>query len=540
MLVAGALACVSREPPASGPAFDLIVRGGRLMDGSNPWIRADVGIAGDRITAIGDLAGATATRIIEARDRYVVPGFIDVHSHAGPGLAAGELGSALPLLAQGITTVAVNPDGGGPVDLAAQRQELGDSGVGVNVMLLVPHGSIRREVLGMSDRAPSSAELERMLQLTEAGMLAGGFGLSSGPYYAPGSYATTEELVALARVAAKHGGLYTSHIRDEGDYTVGLLAAIDEVVRIAEEAGLPGIVTHIKALGPSVWGLSDAAVARIDAARARGVEVFADQYPYEASSTSLAAALVPRWAQVGGDTAMVRRFDDPAEGRRLRAEMARNLVRRGGPDRQMIGRHLADPSLEGATLAQVAQRRGESALDAAVTVLRAGGASIVSFNMSEDDIANFMRQPWTMTSSDGTLVPMGEGTPHPRAYGTFPRKIRRYVVERGVLNLAHAIRSMTSLPAAVFRLADRGVLRIGAMADVVVLDLESLRDAATYDQPHQLAEGIETVVVNGGVAWDNGRPGRERFGRVLRPANARGALPEAIGSTAQAGAADSR
>src|SRR5690606_6005485 len=228
------------------------------------------------------------------------PGFIDVHSHAGPGLATRELSGARPLLAQGITTVFVNPDGGGPVDLVQQRRDLLEHGLGVNVALMVPHGSVRRAVLGMEDRAPTPEELERMKALVREGMEAGAFGLSSGPYYAPGSFADTEELIALARIAAEHGGVYTSHIRDEADYTIGVVAAVDEVIRVAREAGLPGIVTHAKVLGPRVWGYSGAVVKRIQRARDAGIEVFADQYPYEASSTSLAAALLPRWAQAGG------------------------------------------------------------------------------------------------------------------------------------------------------------------------------------------------------------------------------------------------
>jgi N-acyl-D-aspartate/D-glutamate deacylase len=351
--------------------------------------------------------------------------------------------------------------------------------------------------------------------MVRAGMEAGAFGLSSGPYYAPGSYAKTDELVELAREAAAGGGVYTSHIRDESDYSVGLLGAIDEVITIAEAARLPGIVTHIKALGPNVWGFSRPAIRRIAAARARGVEVFADQYPYDASSTGLSAALVPRWAEVGGDTAMRRRLDDPRDRDRLRGEMAQNLVRRGGAARQMISRHRQDPSLVGKTLQQIADARCTTPLDAAIAILKAGGAGIVSFNMDEDDIAAFMRQPWTMTCSDGTLVPMNEGVPHPRAYGTFPRKLSRYVRERGVVSLEAAIRSMTSLPAAVFRMGDRGVIREGARADLVVFDLARLDEAASYERPHQLARGMAYVVVNGEVALEDGRATGRRAGAVL-------------------------
>ncbi len=501
---------------AGAQQYDLLIRGGRVLDGSgNPWYYADIAVKGDRIAAVGRLERSTARRVIDARGLYVAPGFIDPHSHAAEGLESPELSGAEPLLAQGVTTVLVNPDGGGPVDLLAQRGALLVHGLGVNVGQLVPHGSIRRAVLGMSDRAPDPTELERMKRLVRQGMEGGAFGLSSGPYYAPGSYSSTEELVELAKVAAEFGGVYTSHIRDEADYTVGLVAAVDEVIRISKEAGLPGVITHIKALGPRVWGYSLALVERINRARSEGIEVFADQYPYDASGTSITGALVPRWALVGGDTALMRRLEDRAELARLRAEMLENLDRRGGPDRLQFRRFPSDPTIEGRTLAEVARERGKEPVDVAIEILKRGGASVVSFNMSETDIEVFIRQPWTMTCSDGDLVPMGEGVPHPRSYGTFPRKIRRYALDRGTIDLAWAIRSMTSLTATVFRLHERGTIRAGAYADLVVFDLETLRDRATYRQPHQLAEGMVYVLVNGGVALDQGRFTGARHGRVL-------------------------
>ncbi|GBD32003.1 D-aminoacylase [bacterium HR33] len=502
---------------AAAQQYDLLIRNGRVLDGSgNPWYYADIAVSGDRIAAVGKLQSATARRVIDARGLYVAPGFIDPHSHAADGLESAQLSGAEPLLAQGVTTVLINPDGGGPVDLAAQRRALLAHGLGVNVAQLVPHGSVRRAVLGMSDRAPTPAELERMKQLVRQGMREGAFGLSSGPYYAPGSYSTTEELIELAKVAAEFGGAYTSHIRDEADYNIGLVAAVDEVIRISREAGLPGVVTHIKALGPRVWGYSLALVERINRARSEGIEVLADQYPYEASGTSITGALVPRWALVGGDTALRRRLEDPAELARLRADMLENLDRRGGADRLQFRRHRADPSIEGRTLAEVARERGKEPVDLAIEILKAGGASVVSFNMSETDIEILMKQPWTMTCSDGDLVPMGEGVPHPRSYGTFPRKIRLYAVERGVIDLASAIRSMTSLPATVFRIADRGTIREGAYADLVVFDLGRLTDRATYQEPHQLAEGMVYVLVNGGLAIDQGRFTGAKNGRVLQ------------------------
>lgn len=511
-----ALAALALASPLRAQSYDLILRGGRVLDGSgNPWYHADVAIRDGRIAAVGRLDSARATRVVDVSGLYVAPGFIDGHSHSAGGLVRQGLNTAGPLLAQGVTTVFVNPDGGGAVDLARQRAELGVLGVGVNVAQLVPHGSIRRAVLGMADRAPTAAELDSMRALVRAGMEQGAFGLSSGPYYTPGSYAKTEELVELARVVRPYGGFYTSHIRDEGDFSIGVVAAVDEVIQVSREAGVPGIVTHIKVLGPRVWGYSNALVHRIQRARDQGVEVFADQYPYTASATGLTGALVPPWAQVGGDSAMLRRIDDPGEGGRLRAAIAENLDRRGGADRIQFRHHAADPSIEGRTLKDVAAARGVDAVQAVLDLLKAGGASVVSFNMLDSDVELLMRQPWTMTASDGELVPLGQGVPHPRAYGTFPRKLGLYARDRGVVDLAWAIRSMTSLPATVLGLRDRGVVREGAVADIVVFDLEQVDDPATFQEPHQLSRGMVYVLVGGRLAIDAGELTGGTYGRVL-------------------------
>ncbi|MGH7443836.1 MAG: N-acyl-D-amino-acid deacylase family protein, partial [Longimicrobiales bacterium] len=457
-IIAAALFIGNVGTAAAQQQYDVLLRNARVLDGTgNPWYAADIAITGERIAQIGDLADARAAVVIDASGLFVAPGFIDAHSHAGPGLATPELSAGVPLLMQGITTVFVNPDGGGPVDLVEQRAELLADGLGVNVAQLVPHGSVRGAVLGMADRAPTAAELDSMRALVRAGMEAGAFGLSSGPFYAPGSYSETSELIELSKVAAAYGGAYTSHIRDDADYSIGLVAAVDEVIEVARAAGLPGVVTHIKALGPRVWGFSAALVHRIDRAREQGIEVYADQYPYEASSTSLTASLIPRWAQAGGRDSLAQRLADPVTLARIRADVVDNLDRRGGADRLMFGRHEEEPSIEGRTLAEVAEQRGMHPVDLAIELVRGGGAGVISFNMHESDIRTLMQQPWTMTASDGTLVPMGEGFPHPRAYGTFPRKLRRYALDEHVVGLASAIRSMTSLPANVFRMQDRGV-----------------------------------------------------------------------------------
>ena len=517
ILLAALLAGLAATAPvAAQETFDLLIRGARVLDGTgNPWYYTDVAVTGDRIAAMGDLAGRTATTVVEADGLYLAPGFIDAHSHAGGALASPELSAAVPLLHQGLTTVFVNPDGGGPTDMVAQRAALMRDGLGVNVAQLVPHGSVREAVLGYEDRAPTPEELDRMRAIVRTGMEAGAFGLSSGPFYAPGSFSETDELVALSRVAAEYGGAYTSHIRDESDYSIGLIAAVDEVITVAREAGLPGVVTHVKALGPRVWGFGAAIVARIDRARAQGVQVYADQYPYEASSTGLSAALVPRWAQVGGQDSLDARLADPGTRARIRSDMVENLDRRGGADRIMFRRYAPDPSIEGRTLADLGRAQGIDPLDVALDLVRGGGPSIISFNMHEDDIRTLMVQPWTMTASDGSLVPMGEGVPHPRSYGTFPRKIRRYALDGRVVDLAAAVRSMTSLPATVFGLPDRGLIREGAIADLTLFDPERIMDRAEYTDPHQLSEGVVHVLIGGRFALRDGRVLPERLGRVL-------------------------
>jgi N-acyl-D-amino-acid deacylase len=497
--------------------FDVLIRNGHVFDGNgNPWILADIGITGDRIRAVGRLPGASAARVIDAAGLTIAPGFIDVHSHAGPGLATDGLKHGLPLLAQGITSVLVNPDGGGPTDLEAQRNRYRRQGIGPNVGLFVPHGSIRQNVMGMSDHDPDSEQIAKMVDMVRQGMRAGAIGLSSGLYYAPGSYSKTDEVIAMARMAAQFGGVYASHIRDEGDYNVGVLAAVQEVITIAEQAGLIGVVTHMKALGPASHGLSLALIERIEAARARGVQVYADQYPYNASGTGISGALVPRWAQVGGRDALLRRIRG-AERPKVVAEVKANIERRGGAETLVISRYSPDTSIEGRNIAELARKAGRAPEDYSLDLLERAEASLVSFNMSERDIELIMRQPWTMTCTDGDLVPMNQGKPHPRAYGAFPRKLRLYVRDRNVIDLPFAIRSMTSLPAQVFALKDRGQIRPGAFADVLIFDPAKVNDAATYVEPHQLAEGMTYIFVNGELMRDNGKFTQALAGRVLTP-----------------------
>jgi N-acyl-D-aspartate/D-glutamate deacylase len=501
----------------AGQDRTVLIKNGRVMDGSgNPWIRADVLIRGNRIEAIGQLGDIAADEVVDATGLYVTPGFIDTHSHSGPGLASPGLSHGEPLLAMGLTTVFINPDGGGSIDMAEQRAVLQRDGLGVNAVQLIGHGSVRSAVLGAEDRAATTAELDRMRRLVRDGMEEGAWGLSSGTFYVPGHYAPPEEIEQLAREVAPYGGAYTSHIRDESTYSVGLIAAVDEVINVGRVAGIPAVLTHVKALGPMVWGYGAAIVQRVERARAEGVQVFADQYPYTASATGLNAALLPRWSQAGGRDSLLIRMSDAETMARIRAGMIEGLARRGGADRIQFRRYRPDESIEGRLLSDLAEQRGQDPIDTAIDLIRGGSVSIVSFNMHDDDVETLMVQPWMMTSSDGSLVPMNEGVPHPRSYGTFARKIRLYVKEKGTVSLEQAIRSMTSLPAQVFGMPDRGVLRVGAIADVAVFDLDAVRDLAEYTDPHHYSEGMVHVFVNGEAAIRDGSFTGVRAGRVLQ------------------------
>jgi N-acyl-D-aspartate/D-glutamate deacylase len=502
----------------SAQTYDVLIRGGRVLDGTGtPWRKADVAINGDRIVEVGAVpATATARRLIDAQGLYVSPGFIDSHSHAGEALIIKDRAGVRPIVTQGVTTVFINPDGGGPLDLPAQMSDLVSAGPGVNVAPLIGHNTVRIEVLAFENRAPSDAELQTMQAHVRAGMEAGAYGLSSGPFYTPGNFSRTDEIVALARVVASFGGVHTSHIRDESDYNIGVVASVEEVIQVSREAKLPGIVTHIKALGPNVWGESATIIDRINAARAEGLEIWADQYPYEASSTGLAAALLPPWAQEGGRPALLKRFENPETLADIRREMVENLKRRAGADNIQLGNFPPDPSVTGKRLGALARERLVDPVDLAIDFLRRGSPGIVSYNMNENDIKAFMAQPWTMGSSDGAVAVFGEGVPHPRAYGPFARRIQKYVVAEKTLSLEQAIHGATALPAAVFGLPDRGTLRPGAIADVIVFDLAKVRETGTYEKPHGYAEGMVEVLVNGQSVIREGEFLDARPGRVLR------------------------
>jgi len=486
--------------------LDLLIRNGSVLDGSgSPAIHADIGIAGDRIVLIEPHIARAAKRTIDATGLVVTPGFIDPHTHTAADLSDPKRAHNEPYLTQGVTTVVTGNDGDSPIDIAATLAKWKQQGIGTNAALFIGQGTVRREIMQMSDAAPTPAQLEQMKSLVAKAMDGGAIGISTGLYYAPGSYATTEEVIEVSKVAAQHGGIYDTHIRDESSYTIGLLASVRETIRIGKEAHIPVMISHIKALGADVWGQSTQVIALIDDARTAGLNVTASQYPYNASGSSVVASLVPRWAEADGK--LVQNLSDPALHDRLVQEMTENLVRRGGAD-SLLMTSSKDKSILGKTLAQIAKERHESPVDAAIQISANGDSSVASFNMKDADIEAFMRQPWVMTCSDGS-------NGHPRKYGTFPRKLRDYVFDKPVITLPFAIRSSTSLPAQTLGLKDRGLLKQGYFADVLVFDPRTIRDLATYESPRVLATGVRYLTVNGQLAVDNGALTSTLAGRPL-------------------------
>ena len=504
--------------------FAVILEGGAVYDGlgSAPVV-ADVGLYEGRIAAIGDLSDRQADLRLDVRGLAVVPGFIDIHSHASSTSAKASGIVQRPLaenyLRQGVTTVFGGQDGSSPWSIAPYLASLDAAPAALNFGMFIGHGTLRGIVMGQRSGAPTPHELRRMAWMVETGMRDGAFGLSSGLEYTPGSYATTEELVALARAVAPFGGLYISHIRDEGG---GLLESVAEVIRIGEEAGLPVQVTHHKVIGKHRWGRSADALRLIDEARARGVDVASDQYPYTASSTGL-TILFPAWSKEGGQDALLRRLRNPDTRARIRADIVRHLdEERGGDPATVVAANCAwDASLAGKSLADLAEARGlpatlENAADVAMELQEKGGCQGVFHSMSEDDVRRIMQHPMTMISSDGGIPAPGVGVPHPRNSGAFARVLGRYVREEGVLTFAEAIRKMTSLPAQRLSLSDRGILRPGMVADLAVLDPETIIDHATFTDPHQYATGVAHVFVAGQAVLLRGELTGARPGQVLR------------------------
>lgn len=505
-------------------SFDLLIVGGSVIDGTGSAARVlDVGVRGDRIVALGaSLPRARAKRIVEARGRVVSPGFIDLHAHLEPLLQLPLMESALR---QGVTLALGGPDGGSPLPLGPYLDSVTSVKPGINVAYLVGHNDIRRRVMGMEARAPRADELTRMRQLVAAAMGQGAFGLSTGLLYLPGTYSNIDEVVALAQAASDSGGIYTSHLRKEG---IGLLDGVGEALEIGRRAKIPVVLTHHKAVGQQMWGKSVITLAMVDSARKAGTDVMIDQYPYTATHTGI-GVLVPSWAMAGGNAEFRKRLAVPA----LRDSILRGIVDnilndRGGGDlaRVQFSRVTWDRSLEGKTLKDWAlrEKREPTPEQGAQLVLEAmlkGGGNAIYHVLDEQDVRRIMVHPQTMIASDGRLSQPGDGHPHPRAYGTFPRVLGEYVRTQRLLSLETAVHKMTQMPAQRLGLNDRGVLRVGAYADVVVFDAATVKDQSTFTEPHQYPVGIETVIVNGTVSVQDGKPTGVRAGRVVRHGSSR-------------------
>jgi len=505
-----------------GQQADVLITGGTIYDGSTAKpFTGDVAITGDKISYVGPKAPMAAKRTIDAHGMIVSPGLIDAHTHSDHFLESPDKAQrANPAWTmQGVSTVFLGIDGNGTPDLKAKFAKFSAQGIGTNVVSYVGFGAIRQAVIGDAARAPTPQELAKEQALVVQGMCEGAIGLSAGLFYAPQNFAKTDEVIALAKEAGKRGGIYDTHQRDESSYSIGLINSTKEVLQIGREGGLPVHFSHIKALGHDVWGKSADVIKLINDARAAGQNVTANNYPWLASHTGLDAALIPRWASDGGDAAMIKRFDDPALMKKIKGEMVQNLDRRGGAQTILLtsgesdaGRANAAPDKPwtGKYLSDIAKEWKVDPLDAAIRILREskGKASIVSFNISEPDLENFMKQPWTVTSSDG-------GPGHPREYATFQTKYAVYVKQKHVIDTAFFIRHSSGLTADIFKLDRRGYLKPGYFADVLVFDPGRYVPKADYLHPAVLSEGVQELFINGVVAVDNGKPTGATAGRPL-------------------------
>lgn len=493
---------------------DILLVGGAVIDGSGAAsVRADVALRGDRIVGVGELADWTADWVIDCSDRLITPGFIDLHNHADRQIIRPETRAAMNYLTQGCTTIVTGNCGSGPVDVGSYYESIDKFGAGPNVAHLLPQGSLRSDVMGLDLKPPTDEHLQKMKSLTEAAMRDGAWGMSTGLIYVPSSYADTAELIELASIVARHGGLYASHIRGEG---TGLIESVEETLRIGAAANVPVHISHFKSSGRDAWGLVQVAARRIAAARSEGRRVTADQYPYIASSTSLEATLLPSWARAGGRTELLKRFDDTESGPRLMKLLEEAIQQRDDGADVRIARFSYRQDWVGRNLKQIAELEQQPATAIALEVFRHGGAQIVHFGMNEDDVRAVMTYDWVATASDGRAYVPAADRPHPRNYGTFPRKLGYYSLQEAVIPIEAAVRSATGLPAEILGLTDRGFIRKGLVADIAVLDPATLKDQATFDQPHQHSTGVEWLFVNGVPTIAAGRPTGALAGKSLR------------------------
>ncbi len=511
--------------PLSAQTYDFLIRDARIVDGAgSPWYRGDVAISGDRIAALGHLDGASAPTVVDAHGLTLAPGFIDTHSHGIRGIQS--VPSAENLIRQGVTTIFEGPDGSSPLPLRPFLDKLGQTKINVNFGLLVGHGTVRQRVMGSENRLATPEELDRMKELVRQAMLDGAFGISTGLFYVPGNYASTEEVIELAKVAGSLGGLHTSHMRDEASRVV---ESVKETIRIGEEGHLPTQVTHHKIIGKENWGRSVETLRLVEEARTRGVDATIDAYPYTASSTGT-GALFPQWSMAGGAKALAERLAARDSREKIKAEIVYRILNdrgAGDPKNIVLASCSFDKALAGKSLSDVTRDRGrdvtvENAAETAIEIQLAGGCSAIYHAISEEDIERILRSPYTMVASDGGIMAPGGDVPHPRNYGTFARVLGRYVRERKVLTLEDAVRKMSGLPAQRFGLNDRGLIRPGMKADLVLFDPAVIADQAEYANPHQYAVGVHSVWVNGVRELNNGTMtgnmgGRPLYGPAYKP-----------------------
>ncbi len=503
---------------AQANRFDVLITGARVVDGSgNSWYYADVGIRGDTIAAVGPLGDAPADLRIDARGLVVAPGFIDIHSHGRRGIF--DVPTAENYLREGVTTIVEGPDGSSPLPLGPFLDRMRQTPISINFATMVGQGSIRQQVIGLADRKATPEEIEKMKALAAQAMKDGAFGLSTGLFYVPGNFTPTEEVIEIAKVVGRMGGIHISHMRDEASK---VLDSVRETIRIGEQGGLPTQITHHKIIGQSTWGKSVETLKLVEEARARGVDVTIDQYPYTASSSGI-AALFPQWALEGGQKSTAERLSAPSERARIKAVIVEKLKfdrGAGDPKNVSLVNCSFDASLAGKNLTELTRARGaeptiENAAETAIDLQSKGGCSAIYHAIDEEDVVRIMRSPYTMIASDGDIPVFGQASPHPRSYGTFARVLGVYVREKHVLTLEDAVRRMSGYPAERLKLWDRGLVRPGMKADIVVFDPATIADRAQYDKPHQYSVGVHDTIVNGKLVLHDEKVTAARPGRVL-------------------------
>lgn len=496
---------------------DILIVNGDVYTGNTDNAQAlDIAICGEQICAVSPTGSKqySAKQTVDAKGLIVSPGFIDPHTHTFWELVSKTKNSNINYLFQGVTTVVTGNDGGGPADIGRALKRVNAKGVGTNYALYTGHGNIRRAVMGTAKREATTQEIAKMQSLVAKAMQDGALGLSTGLYYLPGRFANTQEVIELSKVASEYGGIYDTHIRDESTFNIGLEAAVNEAIEIAEKANIHLHLAHIKALGVDVWNKSKTIIDVVEQAQSRGVSISADQYPWLASGTNIRSAVVPKWVMADSEQAFMGRLQNAELVEQIYAEIAENIRRRGGPEKLLI---TESPKAEfvGKTLAQLAQSWSLSPVDTVTKMVTMGKPHrVASYNMNPGDVERFMQKSWVVTSSDGT-----DG--HPRKYASFPKKYRQYVKQQKVIDIAQFINNSSAKTANILGLPDRGVLEQGKAADIVVFSPNNFTDKANFGKWNVLSEGVQYLLVNGELTIENGKYNGELNGRFLRPAKQR-------------------